>query len=86
MQPLGLDALLAPIEMTTGVGAASVPTHFANINIDMQGVITFPVYAGFTIGLEQMGLGLLGQIGFFDRFNVGFRLMESICYIEIPDS
>ena len=52
----------------------------------MQGVITFPVYAGFTIGLEQMGLGLLGQIGFFDRFNVGFRLMESICYIEIPES
>jgi hypothetical protein len=61
MQPVGLDARVAPIEMTTGVGAASVPTHFANITIDLQGVITFPVNVGFTTGLEQMALGCLDE-------------------------
>ncbi len=85
MQPLGLDALVAPIEMTTGVGSSNVPTHFVNINIDLQGVVQFSVYAGFTTGLDQMGMGLLGQAGFFDRFNVAFRLPEKNSYIEVPD-
>ena len=83
MQPLGIDALGAPVEMTTGVGS-TVPTNFANITIDMQGVVQFPVYAGFTTGLDAWGSGLLGQVGFFDRFNIHFRLAESRCYIEVP--
>jgi hypothetical protein len=48
MHPLGLDLLTAPLEMTIGVGSTNVPTHFANIDIDLQGVIRFPVYAGST--------------------------------------
>jgi hypothetical protein len=85
MQPLGLDPLTAPVELSSGVGSANVPIHYANISIDLQGLIEFPAYAGFTTGLDQQGYGLLGQIGFFDRFNVGFRLNEGNCYIEIPD-
>jgi hypothetical protein len=85
MQPLGLDALVAPTELSTGVASTNVPTHFVNIRIDLQGLIEFPVYAGFTTGLDEWGCGLLGQTGFFDRFNVGFRLCEKTCYIEIPD-
>ena len=51
----------------------------------MQGVIKFPVYADFTTGLDPWGLGLLGQVGFFDRFNIGFRLgPDKACYIEVP--
>lgn len=84
MAPLGLDALTTPIELTAGVGSTSVPTHFSNIEIDMQGIIKFPLYAGFTVGLEAMGLGLLGQSRFFDRFNVHFRQAEGICLIEVP--
>lgn len=85
MQSLGIDPLQAPAEMTFGVGTMGVPTHFADVNIDLQGLIRFPVYAGFTTGLDPMGLGLLGQIGFFDRFNLGFRLSEKACLIEIPE-
>lgn len=84
MQPLGLDPLTCPNEMSMGMGSANVPTQFANVTIDMQGLLQFPLYAGFTIGLEQMGFGLLGQVGFFDRFNVHFRLSEKLCLIEIP--
>ena len=85
MKSLGIDPLTAPVEMTSGVGTEGVPTHFANITIDLQGLIRFPVLAGFTSGLDPLALGLLGQVGFFDRFNLGFRLSEKTCLIEIPD-
>jgi hypothetical protein len=85
MQSLGLDPLIAPIELTAGVGRRGLPTYFADIVVNMQNAVEFPLYAGFTSGLDHVGRGLLGQIGFFDRFNVGFRLCDKTCYIEIPD-
>ncbi|MGA8075345.1 MAG: hypothetical protein WB995_17855 [Candidatus Acidiferrales bacterium] len=84
IQPLGLDVLGAPIELTSGMGSANVPTHFFNISIDLQNVVRIPVYAGFTVGLDQMGVGLLGQSGFFDRFNVHFKLQRGIYEIDVP--
>jgi len=83
MQPLGLDPLVAPIELTSGVGSANVPTHFANISIDLQGVVQFPIYAGFTTGLDSAGIGLLGQSGFFDKCMVHFKLPQRLFEIEI---
>jgi hypothetical protein len=85
MQSLGIDPLTAPVEMMSGVGTEGAPTHFADISIDLQGLIHFPVFAGFTTGLDPIALGLLGQVGFFDRFNLTFRLSEKTCLIEIPD-
>jgi hypothetical protein len=64
MEALGIDPLTAPVEMTRGVGTEGVPTHFAEISIDLQGLIRFPVFAGFTTGLDPLALGLLGQVGF----------------------
>ena len=84
MQPLGLDPLVSPIELTAGLGSVNVPTHFANITLDVQGISEIPIYAGFTAGLEPWGVGLLGQTGFFDRFNIHFKLAEGLCYIEVP--
>jgi hypothetical protein len=83
LQPLGLNPLEAPIELTTGVGSTNVPTHFVNVEIDLQGVVRFPVYAGFTTGLDAVGMGLLGQSGFFDRFVVHFKLIQGVYEIEI---
>jgi len=37
-----------------------------------EAVITFELYAGFCQTLEHVGLGLLGQDGFFSRFTVNF--------------
>ena len=86
MQPLGLDPLTTPTELSSGVGApAAVPTHFANLTIDVQGRFQFGAYVGFTTGLDALGIGLLGQTGFFDRFNVSFRLRDGHCHIEVPD-
>jgi hypothetical protein len=79
---LSLDPLTAPMETISGVASAGVPTHFFNVEIDLQGLIRFPVYAGFTSGLDDLGLGLLGQAGLFERFHVRFKLSQRIYEIE----
>ncbi len=84
MGPLGLDPLVAPVERISGVGSSNVPTHFANVTIDLQGLVQFPVYAGFTSGLDQTGVGLLGQTGFFERFKITFDYSKKMYSIEIP--
>ena len=84
MQPLGLDPLTAPVEMTSGVGSTNVPTHFSNVVIDLQGVIQIPVYAGFTTGMDQLGFGLLGQAGFFEALKITFDFANKIYYLETP--
>ena len=81
MQPLGLDALISPVENTLGVSTSQVPTHFCNVIVDL-GPMRIAVYAGFTVGLDQIGMGLLGQSGFFDSFNVTFKHAEGIFRIE----
>lgn len=86
MQPLGLDPLVAPVERISGVGSSDVPTHFADVTIDLQGLVQFPVYAGFTSGLDQTGVGLLGQTGFFERFKITFDYSKKMYSIEIPSS
>jgi hypothetical protein len=83
MEPLGLDSLSSPIQRTSGVGSSNVQTHFCHIEVDL-GMAKIPLYAGFTTGLEQIGYGLLGQAGFFDRFNVTFRHSQGIFQIEVP--
>jgi hypothetical protein len=84
MEPLGLDPLNCPVELAMGVGSNKVATHFANISIEMKGLLKYPAYAGFTAGLNAWGMGLLGQSGFFDKFNLTFKLSEKAFYIEIP--
>jgi hypothetical protein len=81
MQPLGLDPLTAPVDMTVGVGSTSIPTHFADITLDF-GVVQFSVYAGFTTGMDQIGFGLLGQAGFFDRNKIAFDYSQELFTIE----
>ena len=83
MQPLGLDPLTAPIEMTSGLGSANVPTHFCSVAIDL-GVVRIPVYAGFTPGMDQLGFGLLGQAGFFEAFKITFDYANERFPVEVP--
>ena len=84
MQPLGLDPLTAPVDVTTGVGSTNVPTHYCNVTIDLAGIGQFQVYAGFTTGMDQLGIGLLGQAGFFDRFKITFDHPNKTFTLETP--
>jgi hypothetical protein len=49
------------------------------------GPFRLDVYAGFTAGLERLGMGLLGQMGFFDRVKVLFDLKEGVFFVEVGD-
>jgi hypothetical protein len=84
MQPLGLDPLIFPVERTSGVGSTNIPTHFSKIVIDLQGAVQISVYAGFTPGMDQLGIGLLGQAGFFEAFKVTFDYANKLYYLETP--
>lgn len=83
IRPLRLDPLRAGLDATSGLGSYNVPTYFWNITIDLHGKAQFGVYAGFTEGLNQWGVRLLGQSGFFDRFNVAFNHRNGIFELEI---
>lgn len=75
---LGLDPLQMQMQMTGGVGSSANPTYYAEvtISIHMQGdplPFSWTTLAGFTVGLEAQGLALLGQVGFFESFQVTFN-------------
>jgi len=59
------------------VASSNVQTHFCKIEIDL-GITKIPVYAGFTLGPERIGYGLLGQAGFFDKFNITFKHSQGV--------
>jgi hypothetical protein len=81
---LKLDVLRLPKEMTGGVGSRANLTYYDNLTIDMGHGIVFTAYAGFTQGMDAVGLGLLGQSGFFDAYNVEFRHCDMVFIIEHP--
>lgn len=83
LQP-GFDPLTRVASNTAGVGNGAVPTFYWPVIIDFPGVISFEVYAGFTSGLENVGLGLLGQAGFFDKFKVVFDHTAGLFHVETP--
>ena len=47
-----------------------------------MGRLPFNSYVGFTDGLERQGIGLLGQSGFFEYYNVHFLHKERKFTIE----
>lgn len=53
------------------IQATILPMESAEIGADQE-PISFPLYAGFCETLEHVGMGLLGQEGFFSRFKVSF--------------
>ena len=71
---LGLDPAQMPRAETGGVtGRGDVYFSDARILIPLQEHV-FKVTAriGFMAGLDALGMGLLGQTGFFDRCTVAF--------------
>jgi hypothetical protein len=79
---LKLDVPKLAQEVTGGVGSQNNITYYDTLSIDLGNGIAFSVYAGFTEGMDAVGLGLIGQEGFFESFNVEFRRSEKIFTIE----
>ncbi|MES2393386.1 MAG: hypothetical protein V4555_17215, partial [Acidobacteriota bacterium] len=72
----------------SGTADATQTAYFETVQatlwnaIDEDPPLTFDLYAGFCDSLEHVGLGLLGQHGFFTRFEVNFKLSANILSIK----
>ncbi len=62
------------------VQATILPMDAPNIEPGQE-PISFPLYAGFCETLEHVGMGLLGQEGFFSRFTLRFDAAQN--YFEV---
>jgi hypothetical protein len=62
------------------VQATILPMDSPDIETNQQ-PLTFPLFAGFCDTLEYIGMGLLGQEGFFSRFEIRFHATQN--YFEI---
>jgi hypothetical protein len=62
------------------VQATILPMDSPGIEPDQE-PITFPLFVGFCETLEHLGMGLLGQEGFFSQYQVTFHNAQS--YFEI---
>lgn len=94
---MGLDVLQMPQNQTGGVGNTGNTTHYADLTIEIMTatqdnagnwtfntLFSFIAYAGFTPGLEAQGWGLLGQVGFFERFQVTFDHTGRAFHVDVP--
>ena len=79
---LGLSLAALPRSAITGVGSAENVTYYATVTVDIGIGLRFETSAGFTQGMDRAGFGLLGQQGFFEKYNVEFRRRERIFTIE----
>jgi hypothetical protein len=80
---LGLDPLKLTLDYTNGVGNSSNETYYAHVAIDVGVGAPFVTYAGFTAGLETIGVGLLGQSGFFENYCVTFSQSTRKFHIDV---
>lgn len=79
---LDLDVSRLPHFLTGGVGSNSNVTYYDTVMVDLGDGIRFEAYAAFSQGLNGVGLGLLGQSGFFEQFRVEFDLKRKTFLIE----
>jgi hypothetical protein len=90
---LGLDLLQMKQEITGGVGNSGNITHYADITVELGKLeqsgawsfdpeLKFRAYAGFTAGLEDQGIGLLGECGFFEKYLVTLDHKNQLFHIE----
>ena len=83
---LKLDVLGLPKALTGGVGSSANVTYYDTITLDLGHGIEFSAYVGFTAGMDNLGFGLLGQEGFFDKYNVEFLHQQKRFTIEPTES
>jgi len=76
---LGLNVRTGRHYTFGGAGGGGVQSaYFFDLQIAIQNVGKYKMPIGFTTALQNAGIGLLGQNGFFDRFRIGFNLRKGI--------
>jgi hypothetical protein len=76
-----------PMAMTGGVSASANTTYYGVVEIRINGLLgnhSFTTFAGFTTGLDAQGIGLLGGVGFFEKYPTVFDLPNNLFHIDVP--
>jgi hypothetical protein len=79
---LSLKVESLPTAITFGVGSVSNLTYFDDLVLDLGNGVIFTTRVGFTEGMDRAGFGLLGQMGFFENYNVEFRYRQRTFTIQ----
>ena len=81
---LGLNPLNQTPTPTLGAGGGgSAPTYHFDVILDIDGLVRFPVRAGFMDSLDAIGMGLLGHKDFLDRVKAVFDRKRLVFSLEI---
>ncbi len=81
-QRLGLDSERGRYYEFSGAGPPNQAAWFFDITVSIGPDISYETSIGFSPALEHSRVGLLGQNGFFDRFEVGFDLRNGVFYFS----
>lgn len=68
---LGLEVEKGKEARFSGVGGAIMTAYFHTIRASV-GKYSYDLYCGFTRDIPPDGYGILGQVGFFDHFQIRF--------------
>ena len=94
----GADDCLFPLEVATelnlplnpknanlygGIGAGHISAVFTHVAFGVAGEVIFPLYAGFSDAPSVVPI--LGQAGFFDRFEVKFNKPKEVIELKFID-
>lgn len=94
----GADDCLFPLEVATeldlpldaknvnlygGIGAGHISALFTHVKFGVAGEVIFPLYAGFSDAPTVVPI--LGQAGFFDRFEVKFNKPKEVIDLKFID-
>lgn len=85
--PFSLGEALG-LEVEKGKKAVVPPeevVYFWPLEVALEEKLVFPVYGGFSVHQDKRKVGLLGQIGFFDKFDVRFEMQKGRIML-IPQS
>jgi len=70
-EQIGIDIESGKVQTFSGITREQLTAYFHNIKIGIGGH-EYDCYAGFSRDLANMPYGLLGQVGFFNLFNIVF--------------
>ena len=80
---IGLELTSGRPYRFSGAGSRGQLAYFFDLEVEIVGVLKYRMPIGFTQAMDASRVGLLGQNGFFDRFNVSFLLRERKFVLEI---
>jgi hypothetical protein len=70
--------------LAAGAGDDNISTFYRTVIINVEDIETWTMTAAFSAKFDRMKMGVLGGLGFFDRFQVRFDMANGLFHIATP--